>query len=145
MIAIAAKSVTLAALVGAAFAVPAHVQRDGEINRYEGRCDYGPQIENAPPQVTFANCRSLSIERNGNAGSIIYLNSLDGLTIRYDGVLKGNEMTVQSLTTRGRESREATGDCRILYIDDRLSSVTCVGQIGINILAASFIRQRINF
>lgn len=144
VIEIVARYAAIAVLFSAATAFPAQAQPDGETNRYEGRCAYGSQIERASPQAQFATCRSLTIERNGNAGSIDYLNSLGGSTIRYDGVFDGNEMTIHSLATRSGGTRAATGGCRIRYIDDRLSSVTCVGEIGIHKLAANFVRQRIN-
>lgn len=134
-----------AALLSMAAAIPAQAQRDGETNRYEGRCAYGSQIDRASPHAGFATCRWLTIERDGSAGSIDYLNSLGGSTIRYEGVFDGNEMTIHSLVTRSGETRAATGRCLIRYIDDRLSSVTCVGEIGIHKLAANFVRQRINF
>lgn len=142
-----ASRAAIVASIGAALLSGPATANEGDVTVLEGSCEYGGTavLGNRPWNAGLAVCRTVRIEQHASgAGSIAYVRALGRVEIRYEGRFDGRKMAIERLRIGDDESLNATGECTIYYSDERISTVTCIGQVGSNTYAGNFRASRVN-
>lgn len=86
-----------------------------------GECIYPPAVADAVPTATRALCDAVIADAQG----VTFRQTQWSADTRFFGEWHGEQLLISAVQGRGGGRVEARGQCRIYFVDDNVSMVSC--------------------